>query len=102
MPSAPLRPRPSLQNLNGNETHPGSHHALPASKNFVQAYAVHRRDAPLNGLPNFPTRDPRVPPGSLLASPGFRLDNAASSVPDLSLLPKNMAGVQRYRSHELP
>ncbi|KAL8929588.1 MAG: hypothetical protein Q9172_000384 [Xanthocarpia lactea] len=102
MPSAPLRPRPSLQNLNGNEAHPGSHHAPPASKHLAQAYAVHRRDAPLNGLPNFPTRDPRLPPGNLLASPGFRLDNAASSVPDLSLLPKNMAGVQSVNGTHKP
>jgi len=90
MPSAPLRPRPSLQNLNnGNEYQLGKH------KPFAQAYAVHRRDAPLNALPNFPLRDPRLPSAIQFSSPAVKTDDAG---PELDLLPKPMAGVQRCTS----
>ncbi|KAL8782819.1 MAG: hypothetical protein Q9213_005058 [Squamulea squamosa] len=96
MPSTPLRPRPSLQYLNGNnESQPGSQHAPIPSKSYVQGYAVHKRDAPMNGIPNFPIRDPRLPPGSSVPSPGFRMDDGALPVPDPSQLPKTTAGSHR-------
>ncbi|KAL8645231.1 MAG: hypothetical protein Q9226_007392 [Calogaya cf. arnoldii] len=98
---------------NGNESQPGKHRAPTVSKPYAQAYAVHRRDAPLKALPNFPIHDPRLPPGNQLSSPAFRTDDAAQfsspafrtddvpPIPDLDLLPRNMAGVQRCRSYNL-
>ncbi|KAI4236936.1 MAG: hypothetical protein LQ349_002219 [Xanthoria aureola] len=94
MPSAPLRPRPSLQTLNnGNEYQLGKH------KPFAQAYAVHRRDAPLNALPNFPLRDPRLPSAIQFSSPALKTDDAG---PELDLLPKPMAGVQSVNGTHKP
>ncbi|KAL9640908.1 MAG: hypothetical protein Q9204_000501 [Flavoplaca sp. TL-2023a] len=104
MPSAPLRPRPSLQNLNtnGHGPRPGNHHAPTNSKPHAQAYAVHRRDAPLNPLPNFPTHDPRLPPSNQFSSPAARQDHAAPPMPDLDLLPKTMVAVQSVNGTHKP
>ncbi|KAL8821761.1 MAG: hypothetical protein Q9223_000234 [Gallowayella weberi] len=91
MPSAPLRTRPSLQNLDNHEPRIANHHAALTSKPFPQAYALRRRDVPLSGAPDFYTRDPRLYTGNPKPLPAFNLNDRIPTVPDISHLPKQMS-----------
>ncbi|KAI4247761.1 MAG: hypothetical protein L6R40_001347 [Gallowayella cf. fulva] len=91
MPSAPLRPRPSQQNLDNHEFQTGNHHAALSTKPFPQTYALRRRDFPLNGAPDFDFRDPRLYTGHPKPSLAFRMTDATPTVPDIGPLPKQMA-----------
>ncbi|KAL8813591.1 MAG: hypothetical protein Q9200_000133 [Gallowayella weberi] len=96
MPSAPLRTRPSLQNLDNHEPRIANHHAALTSKPFPQAYALRRRDVPLSGAPDFYTRDPRLYTGNPKPLPAFNLNDPIPTVPDISHLPKQIVnGVHR-------
>lgn len=96
MPSAPLRPRPSQQNLDNHEFQTGNHHAALSTKPFPQTYALRRRDFPLNGAPDFDFRDPRLYTGHPKPSLAFRMTDATPTVPDIGPLPKQMAEAPRY------
>ncbi|KAL9605807.1 MAG: hypothetical protein Q9179_000993 [Wetmoreana sp. 5 TL-2023] len=88
MPSAHLRPRPSLQHLI-KEPQTGSRYAQIASKALPQMHTIRRRDTPVNGTSGVHGLDQS---GST-SSPGFNMDTAASPAPGFSQLSSQMPGV---------
>ncbi|KAL8733696.1 MAG: hypothetical protein Q9181_003478 [Wetmoreana brouardii] len=91
MPSAHLRPRPSLQHLI-KEPQTGSRYAHIASKAFPQTHTIRRRDTPVNSTSGVHGLDQRLHPDGSTSSPGFNMDTAAAPAPGFSQLSSQMPG----------